>query len=165
MGYLEQNEALQEKVNALNFAAAAIGNIAYLPALNSQKVPEWLEEFLTDAHPDEIKRLNTSWPEMQAVYDSFEDCGIRDRAGFMQEFAIDLKRTCGSAFFVEVLLCCGIYSVDLNEAGEVIGNSTSWNSYYSTAVFAMSMEDAVEQATALGMANLKAWHEKNHEAV
>lgn len=163
MGYLEQNEALQVKLNALNSAAATIGNIAYLPALDSQKVPEWLEEFLTDSHPDEIARLNASWPEMQAVYDSFEDCGIRDRANFMAQFAIDLKQTCGSAFFVEVLLCCGIYSVDLNEAGEVIGSSTSWNSYYRTAVFAMSMEHAVEQATALGMANLKAWHEKNNK--
>lgn len=32
------------------------------------------------------------------------------------------------------------------------------------ATFATSMKNSAEEATALDIANLKAWHEKNHEA-
>ena len=161
MGYLQNNEALQEKVDALDLSAAAIGNIIYLPALDSQNVPEWLEEFLECVHVNDLARLNESWPEMQAVYDSFEGITARETAGFMEQFAIDLKHGCDFPLFVEVKICHGIYGVDLDEAGEVIGNTSSWNSYSKTAVFAMNMDDAIEQATALGMANLKAWLSKN----
>lgn len=161
MGYLKENEALQDKVDALDLAGVAIGSISYLPALDSSHVPEWIGEFLRYAHSSDISRLSESWPAMEAVYKSFQECSSRDEAGFLQELAIDLKHDCDYPFFVGLKVCKSIYSVNLDEDGNVVGCGSSWSSYSETAILAMSMEDAIEQATALGMANLKDWHFKN----